>query len=254
MAGMPRARYCAARPLAAEAVRWLLTSVRGHRRRRASQRVRMLQIDSFERTWRSPASQGLHGACGRAGRRRRRRAGLVDGRPVCAARIRCSCQHSIRSLPTTCGSISCSFEEALMSGHSKWAAPSSTRRAPPTRHGESLFAKLIRQVEAAARQGGGDPEMNPTLRHDVPEGPRQLGTPRHDRTGHQARQRRARGRHLRDRSLRGLRAAGVAVLIDALHRQPQPHRIRTSAACSPSAWFSSMAEPGAVAGSSNDEA
>ena len=27
-----------------------------------------------------------------------------------------------------------------------------------------LFAKLIRQVEVAAREGGGDPDMNPTLR------------------------------------------------------------------------------------------
>ena len=27
-----------------------------------------------------------------------------------------------------------------------------------------LFAKLIRQVEVAAREGGGDPESNPTLR------------------------------------------------------------------------------------------
>ena len=41
---------------------------------------------------------------------------------------------------------------------------SSTRRAPPTRPAGKLFAKLIRQVEVAAREGGGDPDMNPTLR------------------------------------------------------------------------------------------
>ncbi|MCY3967325.1 MAG: YebC/PmpR family DNA-binding transcriptional regulator [bacterium] len=50
-----------------------------------------------------------------------------------------------------------------MSGHSKWATIKHRKGAADQRRGK-LFAKLIRQVEVAARQGGGDPEANPTLR------------------------------------------------------------------------------------------
>ncbi len=50
-----------------------------------------------------------------------------------------------------------------MSGHSKWATIKHKKGAADAKRGK-LFAKLIRQVEVAARNGGGDPEMNPTLR------------------------------------------------------------------------------------------
>jgi YebC/PmpR family DNA-binding regulatory protein len=50
-----------------------------------------------------------------------------------------------------------------MSGHSKWATIKHKKGAADARRGK-LFAKLIRQVEVAAREGGGDPETNPTLR------------------------------------------------------------------------------------------
>jgi YebC/PmpR family DNA-binding regulatory protein len=50
-----------------------------------------------------------------------------------------------------------------MSGHSKWATIKHKKGATDARRGK-LFAKLIRQVEVAAREGGGDPETNPTLR------------------------------------------------------------------------------------------
>lgn len=50
-----------------------------------------------------------------------------------------------------------------MSGHSKWATIKHKKGAADAKRGK-LFAKLIRQVEVAARQGGGDPEANPTLR------------------------------------------------------------------------------------------
>ena len=50
-----------------------------------------------------------------------------------------------------------------MSGHSKWATIKHKKGAADASRGK-LFAKLIRQVEVAAREGGGDPEMNPTLR------------------------------------------------------------------------------------------
>jgi YebC/PmpR family DNA-binding regulatory protein len=50
-----------------------------------------------------------------------------------------------------------------MSGHSKWATIKHQKGAKDAARGK-LFAKLIRQVEVAAREGGGDPDMNPTLR------------------------------------------------------------------------------------------
>ncbi|MHB1498010.1 MAG: YebC/PmpR family DNA-binding transcriptional regulator [Acidimicrobiales bacterium] len=50
-----------------------------------------------------------------------------------------------------------------MSGHSKWATTKHKKGALDAARGK-LFAKLIRQVEVAAREGGGDPEANPTLR------------------------------------------------------------------------------------------
>jgi YebC/PmpR family DNA-binding regulatory protein len=50
-----------------------------------------------------------------------------------------------------------------MSGHSKWATIKHQKGAKDKARGK-LFAKLIRQVEVAAREGGGDVDMNPTLR------------------------------------------------------------------------------------------
>jgi YebC/PmpR family DNA-binding regulatory protein len=50
-----------------------------------------------------------------------------------------------------------------MSGHSKWATTKHQKAAKDSRRGK-LFAKLIRQVEVAAREGGGDLTANATLR------------------------------------------------------------------------------------------
>jgi YebC/PmpR family DNA-binding regulatory protein len=50
-----------------------------------------------------------------------------------------------------------------VSGHSKWATIKHKKGAADAKRGK-LFAKLIKQVEVAARTGGGDPDSNPTLR------------------------------------------------------------------------------------------
>jgi YebC/PmpR family DNA-binding regulatory protein len=50
-----------------------------------------------------------------------------------------------------------------MSGHSKWATTKHQKAAKDKVRGK-LFAKLIRQVEVAAREGGGDLTANATLR------------------------------------------------------------------------------------------
>jgi YebC/PmpR family DNA-binding regulatory protein len=50
-----------------------------------------------------------------------------------------------------------------MSGHSKWAT-TKYRKGAQDKARAKLFAKLIRQVEVAARDGGGDLSANATLR------------------------------------------------------------------------------------------
>jgi len=50
-----------------------------------------------------------------------------------------------------------------MSGHSKWATIKHKKGAADKKRAK-LFAKLIKQVEVAARQGGGDLDANATLR------------------------------------------------------------------------------------------
>lgn len=49
-----------------------------------------------------------------------------------------------------------------MSGHSKWATTKHQKAVKDSRRSK-LFAKLIRMVEVAARDGGGNPDANPTL-------------------------------------------------------------------------------------------
>jgi YebC/PmpR family DNA-binding regulatory protein len=53
-----------------------------------------------------------------------------------------------------------------MSGHSKWATIKHKKGAADKARGK-LFNKLTRQIEVAARAGGGDPDANPTLRTAV---------------------------------------------------------------------------------------
>ena len=49
-----------------------------------------------------------------------------------------------------------------MSGHSKWAGIKHRKAVVDARRGK-LFAKRLRAIEVAAREGGGKPESNPTL-------------------------------------------------------------------------------------------
>ncbi|WP_434588040.1 YebC/PmpR family DNA-binding transcriptional regulator [Streptomyces sp. A5-4] len=49
-----------------------------------------------------------------------------------------------------------------MSGHSKWATTKHKKAVIDAKRGK-LFAKLIKNIEVAARTGGIDPEGNPTL-------------------------------------------------------------------------------------------
>src|SRR6476661_1594713 len=49
-----------------------------------------------------------------------------------------------------------------MAGHSKWASIKHKKKATDAKRG-ALFTKLTRAITVAAREGGGDPDGNPSL-------------------------------------------------------------------------------------------
>ncbi len=50
-----------------------------------------------------------------------------------------------------------------MAGHSKWANIKHKKAAQDAKRGK-IFTKIIKEIMVAAREGGGDPDMNPRLR------------------------------------------------------------------------------------------
>jgi len=130
-----------------------------------------------------------------------------------------------------------------MSGHSKWHSIKHKKGAADKARGK-LFAVLIRQIEVAARSGGGDPESNATLRtmiqkardNSVPIDTIQRAIKRG--TGEEE------GVTYEQVSYEGYATAGVAVIVQAL----TDNRNRTSAEVKNifSRNGGSFAEPGAV--------
>ncbi len=53
-----------------------------------------------------------------------------------------------------------------MSGHSKWHSIRHKKAAVDAKRGK-IFTRLIREIQIAARQGGGDPDKNPRLRKAI---------------------------------------------------------------------------------------
>ncbi len=130
-----------------------------------------------------------------------------------------------------------------MSGHSKWATIKHKKGAADAKRGK-LFAKLARQIEVSARAGGGDPDMNPTLRTAVQKAKgAQMTNDAIDRAV-----KRGTGEGgadaYEDITYEGYAPGGVALLIDVL----TDNRNRTSADIRTifSKMGGSMAEPGAV--------
>ncbi len=74
-----------------------------------------------------------------------------------------------------------------MSGHSKWATTKHKKAALDAKRGK-LFAKLIKNIEVAARTGGGDPTPTPPLRRHL-QGEEELRPQRQHRARPQARRR-----------------------------------------------------------------
>jgi YebC/PmpR family DNA-binding regulatory protein len=130
-----------------------------------------------------------------------------------------------------------------MSGHSKWATIKHKKGAVDKARGK-LFNKIARQLEVAAREGGGDPGSNATLRtvmlkakaaqmtNDAIDRAVKRGTGEDD------------GRTYEAITYEGYAPGGVALLIDVL----TDNRNRTGAEVRNifSKLGGSLAEPGAV--------
>lgn len=130
-----------------------------------------------------------------------------------------------------------------MSGHSKWATIKHKKGAADKARGK-LFAKLARQIEVAARAGGGDVEANATLRTMVQKAKSaQMTKDAIDRAikrgvGEND------GANYESITYEGYAPGGVALLVDVL----TDNRNRTAADVRNafSKFGGSMAEPGAV--------
>jgi YebC/PmpR family DNA-binding regulatory protein len=130
-----------------------------------------------------------------------------------------------------------------MSGHSKWATIKHKKGAADAKRGK-LFAKLARQIEVSARAGGGDVDMNPTLRTAVQKAKSaSMTNDAIDRAIKRATGEGDGGTY-EDITYEGYAPGGVALLIDVL----TDNRNRTSADIRNilSKLGGSMAEPGAV--------
>jgi Holliday junction DNA helicase RuvA subunit len=103
-----------------------------------------------------------------------------------------------------------------MSGHSKWATTKHKKAVVDAKRSK-LFAKLIKNIEVAARTGGGDPAGNPTLATRSPRPRASVPNDNIDRAVKRGSGRRAGdGADYEDDHLRGLRPDGVAILVECL--------------------------------------
>ena len=113
-----------------------------------------------------------------------------------------------------------------MSGHSKWATTKHKKAVVDAKRGK-LFAKLIKNIEVAARTGGGDPAGNPTL-YDAIQKAKKTSVPNDniDRAVKRGSGAEAGRRRLPDDHVRGLRPERRRGADRVPDRQPQPGRGR----------------------------
>ena len=131
-----------------------------------------------------------------------------------------------------------------MSGHSKWATTKHKKAAIDAKRGK-LFAKLIKNVEVAARTGGGDPAGNPTL-YDAIQKAKKTSVPNDniDRAVKRGAGLEAGGADWQTIMYEGYASGGVAVLIECLtdNRNRAASEVRTAMTRN----GGSMADPGSV--------
>ena len=131
-----------------------------------------------------------------------------------------------------------------MSGHSKWATTKHKKAVIDARRGK-LFAKLIKNIEVAARQGGGDPAGNPTL-YDAIQKAKKSSVPNDniDRAVKRGSGAEAGGADYQTIMYEGYGPNGVAMLIECLtdNRNRAAMEVRTAT----SRNGGSLADPGSV--------
>jgi YebC/PmpR family DNA-binding regulatory protein len=131
-----------------------------------------------------------------------------------------------------------------MSGHSKWATTKHKKAVVDAKRGK-LFAKLIKNVEVAARTGGADPGGNPTL-YDAIQKAKKNSVPNEniDRAVRRGAGAEAGGAQYENITYEGYAPGGVAVLVQCLTDN------RNRAASDVRVAFTrnggSMADPGSV--------
>jgi YebC/PmpR family DNA-binding regulatory protein len=131
-----------------------------------------------------------------------------------------------------------------VSGHSKWATTKHKKAAIDAKRGK-LFAKLIKNVEVAARTGGGDPAGNPTL-YDAIQKAKKTSVPNDniDRAVKRGAGLEAGGADWQTIMYEGYANGGVAVLVECLtdNRNRAASEVRTAMTRN----GGSMADPGSV--------
>src|SRR6187431_165278 len=131
-----------------------------------------------------------------------------------------------------------------MSGHSKWATTKHKKAGIDAKRGK-LFAKLIKNIEVAARTGGGDPAGNPTL-FDAIQKAKKSSVPNDniDRAVKRGSGAEAGGVDYQGITYEGYAAGGVAVLIECLtdNKNRSAMEVRTAMTRN----GGSMADPGSV--------
>jgi YebC/PmpR family DNA-binding regulatory protein len=131
-----------------------------------------------------------------------------------------------------------------MSGHSKWATTKHKKAALDAKRGK-LFAKLIKNIEVAARTGGGDPDANPTL-YDAIFKAKKNSVPNDniERARKRGAGEEAGGADWQTIMYEGYAPGGVALLIECLtdNRNRAASEVRTAVTRN----GGSMAEPGSV--------
>ncbi|CAL8977687.1 putative transcriptional regulatory protein [Cellulomonas sp. T2.31MG-18] len=103
-----------------------------------------------------------------------------------------------------------------MSGHSKWATTKHKKAVIDAKRGK-LFAKLIKNIEVAARTGGGDPAGNPTL-FDAIQKAKKTSVPNEniDRAVKRGSGQEAGGADYQTIMYEGYGPGGIAVLVECL--------------------------------------
>ncbi len=132
-----------------------------------------------------------------------------------------------------------------MSGHSKWATTKHKKAVIDARRGK-MFAKLIKNIEVAARTGGGDPAGNPTL-YDAIQKAKKSSVPNDniDRAVKRGSGAEAGGADYQTIMYEGYGPNGVAVLIECLtdNRNRAASEVRVAVTRN----GGSMGDPGSVA-------